>query len=645
MGDRQCMAPLRPPRPSLQNDADSGPDSATPTGGATGSAAPVLISPASTPIVTKSSMSLAWKTEDSMDGPDASLFPLREGDPQHWDYYMCHKQSNGQDATLLLQTFLAEKLPGVRCWIDIEQDPTEQGMHEGVRNCQNFLLFLTAEVFKSKWVLLELEWALQYKKNIVLVLETDERHGKPVIEDLRKGLPSKFSDLFHTNVAIPFLRDPEFREVSLNKIIRASDLARHRRMDAVPHKEKKTPLMFKSKKWHEEDEIVFDSWFVTFTTVCGIALPGSDARVRRWSHMVQTIILLCGLACASRLFTTEGPAYMDRETILQIVVAHPVIFVYLHVTLSVLDSHCVRDMLENHIDATRDAKRIRCKVRVATVLSILLTFALTCWAWVAYLPGFFNHWYFATSERSSAWAVFGISHGAIWVVVLPLFFGSLFCCLLMMFIIQELAYMNIVTCFSQLDTRVRDRGLHSMLERNETLSLSYQSLYRFQIATNAAYQRYRRLHQLAAPAYIVFWLIQAGLLPWSIRSLMKGVQAAQGEEEMEVAERMQEHWFLVVRMTFFSGGGLFFGIPQWIVALQPWGSHHYAWCLHWIRSRIVVTQTDMLPVFMTVLDRVDARFRVGLLHTDFKLMPLYLAILAVNTAGWNAYAARLFCSL
>eukprot|EP00929_Paragymnodinium_shiwhaense_P009155 TRINITY_DN113209_c0_g1_i1.p1 TRINITY_DN113209_c0_g1~~TRINITY_DN113209_c0_g1_i1.p1 ORF type:complete len:628 (+),score=65.24 TRINITY_DN113209_c0_g1_i1:132-2015(+) len=612
---------------------------------ATGCALPVLIGRMGRE--TEASKPTLRESDDTMVDPDASLFRLDAGDPPHWDYYMCHKQSNGQDATLLLRMVLAEKLPGVKCWIDLEQDPTERGMHEGVRNCQNFILFLTADVFKSNWVLKELEWAMKYKKNIIMVLETDERHGKPIIEDLKKMLPAKGQDLFHTNVAIPFLRDPEFREVSVNKIIRASLLARSVDKLALPQQQQEdtSPLMFKAKTWHDDDEVVFDPWFVTFTTVCGIALPGSERKVRRWSRAVQTIILLCGGACASRLFTTEGPAYMDRETILQIVLAHPVIYVFLHVTLNVLDSHCLRDMLENHIDAALEARHIRCKIRRATVLSVVLTTCLTCWAWIAYLPGFFHHWYLVPTGRSLGWIVFGIAHGTIWIVVLPLFFGSLFCCVLMMFMIQELAYLNIATCFCHLDTRIHARGLRAMLERGETLSLSHGSLYRFQLAANAAYQRYKKLHRLAAPAYHVFWLIQLLLLPWSIWSLAKGVHAAQGEEELQVVARVQHNWFLAVRLTFFSGGGLFFGIPQWIVALQPWGSHHYAWRMHWIRSQIVLAQTDMLPIFLTVLDRVDVRFRVGMLDTAFRPMPLYLAILVVNTAGWHAYTARLFCSI
>eukprot|EP00929_Paragymnodinium_shiwhaense_P031342 TRINITY_DN17577_c0_g2_i1.p1 TRINITY_DN17577_c0_g2~~TRINITY_DN17577_c0_g2_i1.p1 ORF type:complete len:653 (-),score=70.63 TRINITY_DN17577_c0_g2_i1:780-2684(-) len=622
----------------VREDADCG------RAGTTESALPVLIDFASPPTVTGSPTSTAWKSEDTVSDANAALCWVDGGGgSQQWDYYLCHAPSNGQDGAMLLGMILAEKLPGVKCWIDLKQDLTEQRLHDGVRNSQNFILLLTADVFESNWVLQELEWAMTYKKNIVLVQETDEQHGKPIIEDLTKTLPSRFLDLFHMNVAIPFMREPEFRDVSVGKIIRASILSRLS-VRLLQEHEDISPLMFKAKSLHENDEVVFDPWFVTFTIVCGIALPGSGRKSRCWSRSVQNIILLCGIACASRLFTTEGPAYMDHETILQIVVAHPVVYVFKRVTLRVLSSHCVKDMLENHIDAGRDARRLRLKIRRATALSLVLTTGFTCWAWIAYLPGFFAHWYVVPSDRAIEWAVFGIFHGTIWIVVLPLFFGSLFCCVLMLFVIQELAYMNIVTCFHDLHTRICERGLEAMLESGETLSLTHGSLYRFQLALNSAYQRYQKLHRLAVPAYLVFWVLQLLFLPWSLRSLAKGFQAAQGEEEVHTVARLQQHWFLVVRLTFFSGGSLFFGLPQWLVALQPWGSHHYSWRMRRIRSRIMLDEPHLLPVFMTILDRVDARFRVGVLDTALRLMPLYLAILAVNTAGWNAYAARLLVS-
>ena len=51
-------------------------------------------------------------------------------------------------------------------------------MVAGITASQNFLLFLTADVFQSKWVQLEVKEALRLKKNFVLLLEEDERHAR-----------------------------------------------------------------------------------------------------------------------------------------------------------------------------------------------------------------------------------------------------------------------------------------------------------------------------------------------------------------------------------------------------------------------------------------------------------------------------------
>ena len=51
---------------------------------------------------------------------------------------------------------------------------TREGMVAGITASQNFLLFLTADVFQSKWVQLEIKEALRLKKHFVLLLEEDE---------------------------------------------------------------------------------------------------------------------------------------------------------------------------------------------------------------------------------------------------------------------------------------------------------------------------------------------------------------------------------------------------------------------------------------------------------------------------------------
>ena len=57
-------------------------------------------------------------------------------------------------------------------------------------------------------VRLELGWALKYDKPIVLVAETDKRHGGGDIGVLRDRTPEHLRRIFDENVAIMWHRDP-----------------------------------------------------------------------------------------------------------------------------------------------------------------------------------------------------------------------------------------------------------------------------------------------------------------------------------------------------------------------------------------------------------------------------------------------------
>ena len=50
-----------------------------------------------------------------------------------------------------------------------------------------------------------------------------------------------------------------------------------------------------------------------------------DAFSKATLTLAEVGVYVCGVMCLSRLFTTEGPAYFDRGTIIQIVFAHPMI--------------------------------------------------------------------------------------------------------------------------------------------------------------------------------------------------------------------------------------------------------------------------------------------------------------------------------
>ncbi|CAE8644949.1 unnamed protein product [Polarella glacialis] len=247
---------------------------------------------------------------------------------RHWDFFLSHKQSNAQDTVQNLMMILTARLPGVSFWLDVEQDPTEKGMRHGVQNSKDVLIYLTTGLVESKYCQMEMRWALEFEKNIILVMETDERHGKPSIDTLITSCPPDLKHIFAENVIIPWYRDPEFREISVEKIIRARSVKKAG-PTVLAESTTKLKFMTRSKSSDSAGGDVFDWTFVYFTVLCGVALPGAGKKTKAWSMAVRIILLTCGCMCLSRVFTTEGPAFWDTGTIVQIVVAHPIIFLFL----------------------------------------------------------------------------------------------------------------------------------------------------------------------------------------------------------------------------------------------------------------------------------------------------------------------------
>lgn len=278
--------------------------------------------------------------------PEAQVVPYSQCT---WDFFLSHKQSNAQDAVLNLRMALSDRIPSSTFWLDIEQDPTVHGMCHGVCNSKNFLLFLTAGVTQSKFCQMEMRWAIQADKNIIMVSETDERHGKPDVAELIEKCPEDLKYLFEDHVVIPWHRDPELQSVCVTKILKKCifevDIERQSVSDRL-HR----PLMFCNN-----DELmslassdlqaveVIDPSFICFTSLWGIALPGAGSCTRIWAILVTFLVLACGALCFSRFFHPTGPSWLDSWTLLQNVAAHPMVFILLQVLLRILRSELILD--------------------------------------------------------------------------------------------------------------------------------------------------------------------------------------------------------------------------------------------------------------------------------------------------------------
>lgn len=553
-----------------------------------------------------------------------------------WDFFLSHKQSNAQDAVQNLRLALSERFLGASFWLDIEQDPTVRGMCNGVSYSRNVLIFLTEGITESKFCQMELRWALEANRNLILVMETDDRHGKPNMEHLIHRCPDDLKAVFTQNEIIPWFRDPEFRSVSVEKILRKC--AQDPRRESSFRKAAK-PLVYANKGGGDDGAEVFDKSFVIFTAMCGVALPGAGKRTKCWAVAVRIILLTCGMMCCSRLFTPEGPAFLDYLTIVQIVAAHPMIFLLLHVMLVLLRSDIVADLLENHIDCASEGKKLRFKTKLLTCLVALLTTSLSLWGWVGYLPGFF-HPYYLTS--GNALVLFGIAHGLTWILILPIFFGSFFAALMIMFTLQELCNMALLTAFNELNHEFELVGLEGVVNSHDGLNVTEHDLFRFQVKYAKSYELYKKIQWQVAMPLAVFWFIEFGLVIWSIWSLAQGFAADENDWRVP---HLKSYWNLVVRLSWFVGGSPWFGAGCWITAMLPWGSIYYAWRMNDLTRRLIFKNPSTRHALRSFLGEFALEFRVSFIQATPKGLLLFVPVLVMNTLGFIADALRLFNSI
>ena len=87
-------------------------------------------------------------------------------------------QGNAGPRCMTIKFALEAEAPGIGVWLDQDQrDKSEAGMMEGVAGARFFVLLLTQCIFSRWFCKLEIRRALALGKRIVLVRETDGRHG------------------------------------------------------------------------------------------------------------------------------------------------------------------------------------------------------------------------------------------------------------------------------------------------------------------------------------------------------------------------------------------------------------------------------------------------------------------------------------
>ena len=88
-----------------------------------------------------------------------------------WDFFLSHFQLNGGEQMKSLYLELKAEA-GKHAWYDKYNNPTKEGMLDGVARSTVFILFLTNEIFTRPFCLLEIREALRLQKPFIMMRQS-----------------------------------------------------------------------------------------------------------------------------------------------------------------------------------------------------------------------------------------------------------------------------------------------------------------------------------------------------------------------------------------------------------------------------------------------------------------------------------------
>ncbi|CAJ1333153.1 unnamed protein product [Effrenium voratum] len=584
----------------------------------------------------------------------------------------------GEEAIHEIHEALPERFQGATCWLDSQQGSWDRSVRSGIAYSRNVVVFLTRGATESEKWQREMAIALGARRNVVLFGETDDKKGKPSIDELIHQCPQNLKCIFHQNVIIPYFSDPAFRSVSFDKMARV--LAQNPELESLRAPKQKKDMVYFHLGHDAEDAEVFPIIFRRFAAVCGLPLPGSSTWAIRWSSfepnrectagswaikrcqaqrltaqrntctgprkLVQLLLLICSLLCALRSATPEGPGFLDYLAVAQMGVFAPLLLLLMAVTLRVLRCNLLHDLLQNHIECIHEAQRLRRILKRLAFSGMCLTALLAIWGMVGYLPGFFSTYYVdrntnGGSDVLMAFGVIGFVHGAAFILVWPLAIGLFFCVLSVVFTVQELFFMGLVSSFNELHSDIAHSGLQVVAANPAGMNIKETDLYRFQERYLKCWGLYKKIQWRLAAPFLVFWALEVPLMGWSIWSLSQGF----GGQTDQRATRLRDHWPLVVRWAWLMANSPWFGAGCYVLGLLPWGSIFYASLIRRYCRRLLFTNINLRTVFLRFVADLELEFGVLLLQATPKALVVVIPILLVNTLGYIADGTRLLVAL
>ncbi|CAE7632111.1 unnamed protein product, partial [Symbiodinium sp. CCMP2456] len=269
-----------------------------------------------------------------------------------WDFYL-HYQDAGAQAAEVLKEALPERFINTQVWFDKEQDDTASGCTHGISFSRNVVSFLTQGSTESPQWQRDMRTALRAHKNIILLGETDEQKGKPVIDQLIARCPEDLQPIFNDNVIIPYFADTDFMAVTFDKMARVLAEEEHTVQDTTSSRNKGHELRYAQHE-AEADSVVFPRVFVLYAAAVGMGLPGSKRPIRRYATVVKWLLFVCFALDILRFFLPEGPAFLDHLAVAQLVAMYPLVLFMGTQLQKLLRMSIIDEFLENYINAPSD---------------------------------------------------------------------------------------------------------------------------------------------------------------------------------------------------------------------------------------------------------------------------------------------------
>lgn len=162
-------------------------------------------------------------TADKFSGLTKQWMPaiseMKQNPPKHeFNLFLSHVQKDSQDTCRGISQSL-KSYHKLQSWYDMEATTIDAyGMIEGIAKSDAFLLFATRDYFSRPWCLFEARVAQLLNKPIVIVRETDLRHGGTKdFDDFVSVIPKKFRDFLDSEI-LELKRRGKFWDASVDMI-------------------------------------------------------------------------------------------------------------------------------------------------------------------------------------------------------------------------------------------------------------------------------------------------------------------------------------------------------------------------------------------------------------------------------------------